>query len=271
MTDAIAGAVAALKPRLNKEPRIGIILGSGLGGIVEEMEDRIRIRFEEIPGFPRSTVKGHQGELVCGSLNKVDLLALSGRVHYYEGYTMAQVTIPIKVMIGLGLETIIITNAAGAVNPEFVPGDIAAISDHINFMGDNPLKGAADFVDLTQVYSIRLRNLAARAADDLGINLRSGVYTAFSGPCYETPAEIRAVRVWGGDLVGMSTVPEAIVARSLGVEVLGLSLVTNMAAGVTGQPLSHAEVIETSTRAGNKFRALIKAVIADLGKQGPNA
>ena len=266
MTEDIAGMVAALKPRLTLKPRIGIILGSGLGGLIDEMEDSLRIPFADIPGFPRSSVKGHKGELVWGGLKGTDLLALSGRVHYYEGYTMAQVTIPIMVMIGLGLRTIIITNAAGAVNPRFVPGDIVALSDHINFMGDNPLKGAADFVDLTEVYSRRLRELAGKAARDLGIELKSGVYTAFSGPCYETPAEIRAVGVWGGDLVGMSTVPEAIMARSMGVEVLGLSLVTNMAAGISGQPLSHQEVIETSARAADKFKSLVRAVVSFDGE-----
>jgi purine-nucleoside phosphorylase len=268
MTDQVLRAVEALRPILPHQPRLGLILGSGLGGLVQAMEERVAVAFEDIPGFPLSTVEGHGGALVCGRLAGVELLALSGRVHYYEGYTMAQVTMPIRVMIGLGVERVIITNAAGAVNPDFSPGDIAVISDHINFMGDNPLRGGPNFVDLTQVYSRELGDLARKKAGELGLQLRTGVYTAFSGPCYETPAEIRAVRVWGGDLVGMSTVPEAIAARSLGVEVLGLSLVTNMAAGISGQELSHQEVIETSDRAGQKFRGLVSALVGTLGRGG---
>ena len=268
MSDNVLRAVDFLKDRFPSRPALGLILGSGLGGLVKSMEGSVAVPFEEIPGFPRSTVEGHGGALVWGRLAGVELLVLSGRVHYYEGYTMAQVTLPIRAMIGLGVERVIITNAAGAVNPGFAPGDIVVISDHINFMGDNPLRGGPDFVDLTEVYSRRMGDLARSEAGNLGIELRTGVYTAFSGPCYETPAEIRAVRVWGGDLVGMSTVPEAIAARSLGVEVLGLSLVTNMAAGISGRPLSHQEVIETSDRAGEKFQALVGALVAALGREG---
>ncbi len=268
MKDDIAATVSTLRSRYGiGEPRIGIILGSGLGGIVEQMEGGHRVPFSAIPGLPLPTVQGHQGELVWGRSEGAELLALSGRIHFYEGCSMAQITLPVRVMAGLGVEILILTNAAGAVNSEFSPGEIVAISDHINFMGDNPLRGAADFVDLTQVYSRRLRDLAAKAAGDLGIGLKSGVYIAFGGPCYETPAEIRAAASLGGDLVGMSTVPEAIVARSLGVEVLGLSLVTNMAAGITGRPLSHREVIETSARSADRFQTLVKAVVKSLAKQ----
>ena len=271
MTD-LSGPVSYLRSQYKLGgPRIGLILGSGLGGIADQMEDAKRVPFSRIPGFPVSTVKGHQGELVQGRLEGVDLLVLSGRVHYYEGYSMTQVTLPMRVMAGLGIKILVVTNAAGAVNREFNPGDIVAISDHINFMGDNPLRGSTDFVDLTQVYSPRLRELVFRAAQDLGLDPKTGVYTAFSGPCYETPAEIRAVAAWGGDLVGMSTVPETIAARSLGVEVLGLSLVTNMAAGITGQPLSHQEVIQTSARAGERFQALIRAVIPALDQMEPDS
>ncbi len=267
MTGAIEEAVIYLQQRFGVPPRVGLILGSGLGRLVQKLKGPERVAFKDIPGFPRSSVQGHPGEIICGYLEGVPLYVQAGRVHYYEGMDMGQVAMPMRVMASLGIKNVIITNAAGAVNQSYSPGDLVCLSDHINFMGDNPLRGGADFVDLTRVYSSRLRKIAHDRARRLGITLHSGVYCAFAGPCYETPAEIRAVRVLGADLVGMSTVPEAITAASLGVEVLGISAVTNMAAGITGQRLSHEEVIQTSARASERFIKLVSATVAGLGGQ----
>jgi len=253
--------VAALKHCIHHQSKIGIILGSGLAGLAEEIENPVRVRFEDLPNFPVSSVDGHRGEVVSGNLFDVSLFVLSGRVHYYEGYSMQQVVFPIQVMEALGTKTVIITNAAGAVNESYKPGNIVAIRDHINFMVNNPLRGLNRFVDLTEAYSGHLRSLTKRTADSLGIKLRSGVYAAFSGSSYETPAEIKAVRCMGADMVGMSTVPEVIMANSLGMKVLGLSMITNMAAGMGDKPLSHKEVIETSRNASPKLKALLKGLI----------
>lgn len=264
MNEKVIEALEALKVQIDYLPKIGIILGSGLDGLAAEIQNSVRIKFEDIPDFPISSVDGHRGEVVCGDLCDVSLFALSGRVHYYEGYTMQQVTFPIRVMAAFGVKTIIVTNSVGAINKTYKPGDIVMISDHINLMGNNPLLGSNDFVDLTEAYSSELRNLTQKTADKLGIALQSGVYVGCSGPCYETPAEIRAMRRMGGDLVGMSTVPEVIMANSLGMKVLGLSVITNMAAGMSAKPLSHQDVIETSKKASPKFSALVKGVIEQL-------
>ena len=264
MNEKVIKALEALKVHIDYQPKIGIILGSGLDGLAAEIQNSVRIKFEDIPDFPISSVDGHRGEVVCGNLGGVCLFALSGRVHYYEGYTMPQVAFPIRVMAAFGVTTIIVTNSVGAINKTYKPGDIVMISDHINLMGDNPLLGSNDFVDLTEAYNSRLRNLTQETADKLGIALPSGVYVGCSGPCYETPAEIRAMRRMGGDLVGMSTVPEVIVANSLGMKVLGLSVITNMATRMSAKPLSHQDVIETSKKASPKFSALVKGVIEQL-------
>ena len=264
MDDKVFEAVSALKRHIRDQPQIGIILGSGLGGLVDEIENSVSVRFEDIPHFPVSSVDGHRGEVLCGTLCGASLLALCGRVHYYEGYAMRQVVFPIRVMAAFDVKTVIVTNSVGAINAAYKPGDIVAIRDHINLMGDNPLKGSNDFVDLTAAYSSELRNLARQMADKQGIRLRSGVYAAYSGPSYETPAEIRAMRTMGADMVGMSTVPEVIQANSLGMMVLGLSMITNMAAGMSAKPLSHQDVIETSKKASAKFSALVKAIIGEL-------
>ncbi len=240
------------------------MLGSGLGGLVDEIENAARIRFEDIPNFPVSSVDGHRGEVLFGNLCGVRLFALSGRVHYYEGYTMQQVVFPIRVMAAFNVKTVIVTNSVGAINASYKPGDIVAICDHINLMGDNPLKGTNDFVDLSEAYSRELRNLAQKIADRQGITLPSGVYAGYSGPSYETPAEIRAMRTMGADMVGMSTVPEVIQANSLGMKVLGLSMITNMAAGMSAKPLSHQDVIQTSNKASAKFSALVKGILEAL-------
>ena len=267
MTKDIAGAVEKIKKSIHVEPAIGIILGSGLGNLVDGFEDPVSIRFGDIPNFPVSTVEGHKGEVVAGSLAGVNVLALSGRVHYYEGYTMEEVCFPVRVMSGLGVETVIITNAAGAVNETYSPGDIVIIADHINLMGDNPLRGTTHFIDMTEAYSRELRAVAHDVADGLGLKLEEGVYLVLSGPSFESPAEIRMMRIIGADLVGMSTIPEVIIANRLGMKVLGLSMVTNMAAGITGRPLTHTEVIETTRKAANQFKGLVRGIVERLGKE----
>ena len=246
------------------DPEIGIILGTGLGGVAKTIRVEKKIPYHDIPNFPVSTVSGHTGALIYGELSGRKVVAMQGRVHYYEGYTMPQVVFPIRVMAAFGVTTLIVTNSVGAINKTYRPGDIVMISDHINLMGDNPLLGSNDFVDLTEAYNIGLRNLTQKTAEKLGMALQSGVYVGCSGPCYETPAEIRAMRRLGGDLVGMSTVPEVIMANSLGMKVLGLSVITNMAAGMSAKPLSHQDVIDTSKKASPKFSAIVKGVIEQL-------
>ena len=262
--NTLKAAVSLIANRIRVSPRIGIVLGSGLGSLVDEFDNPIRIGFEEIPGFPVSTVEGHRGKIVCGYLSDTCLFALAGRVHFYEGYAIQQVVFPIQVMAALGLKTVVVTNAAGAVNKTLQPGSIVAIRDHINFMGVNPLRGSASFVDMTAAYSARLSDIARTVAKKQGFDLPTGVYVGYSGPSYETPAEIRAFRTLGGDMVGMSTVPEVIAARSLGMDVLGLSLITNMAAGVNGKPLSHEGVIENTALASSKFKALVKGIVTEI-------
>jgi len=261
---AVAQAVAAVRRHTSRQPSIAVVLGSGLGGLVEEFREPVTLPYSEIPNFPVSAVEGHQGALVWGRLAGREVVAMAGRVHYYEGYTMAQVTFPVRVLAGLGIRRLIITNAAGAVRENLRPGEVVLISDHINLMGDNPLRGTHDFIDLTRAYDPGLRETARKVAARLDIPLNSGVYLAMSGPCYETPAEIGAIRSLGADLVGMSTVPEAIMANRLGLEVLGLSMVTNMAAGITGQPLSHQEVMETSEQGKTRFKQLVKEILAQM-------
>ena len=266
MAKDIAGAVDKIKKSIHVEPAIGIILGSGLGKLVEEFEDPASIGFADIPNFPVPAVEGHKGEVVAGSLAGVPVLAFCGRVHYYEGYTMEEVCFSVRVMSGLGVETLIITNAAGAVNENYSPGDIVIIADHINLMGDNPLRGTTDFIDMTEAYSHALRKVAHDVGEGLGLRLEEGVYLVLSGPSFESPAEIRMMRTMGADLVGMSTIPEVIMANRLGMKVLGLSMVTNMAAGITGRPLTHTEVIEATRKGENKFKGLVRGIVERLGK-----
>lgn len=264
MNKKVIEALSVLKQHVDEPPQIGIVLGSGLGGLVDEIENAVSIRFEDIPNFPVSSVAGHRGEVLFGNLCGVNLFALSGRVHYYEGYSMQQVVFPIRVMATCDVKTVVVTNSVGAVNESYKPGDIVAIRDHINLMVDNPLKGTNERVDLTEAYSRELRNLAQKIAERQGITLHSGVYAAYSGPSYETPAEISAMRTMGADMVGMSTVPEVIQANSLGMKVLGLSMITNMAAGMSAKPLSHQDVIKTSQKASAKFSALVKGILEEL-------
>jgi purine-nucleoside phosphorylase len=258
------------------QPTLGIILGSGLGGFASQVENAVTIPYTEIPNFPRSTVEGHEGNLVIGTIAGVGVAVMQGRVHAYEGYSMAEVTFPARVLGMLGCKALIVTNAAGGINQSYAQGGIVAISDHINLTGQNPAVGPNEarfatrpgaglrFFDMTTAYSPRLRQLATAEAAKQGIPLPEGVYIAVLGPSYETPAEIRAFRILGADLVGMSTVHEVIVARHMGVEVLGLSLVTNMAAGVLDQPLHHSEVMETAARVESQFTALVKALIPQV-------
>ncbi|KFL16801.1 purine nucleoside phosphorylase [Geobacillus stearothermophilus] len=268
----IEKAADVLRQRMPAPPAIGLILGSGLGVLADEIEEAVRIPYEDIPGFPVSTVEGHAGRLVCGRLGGAAVVAMQGRFHYYEGYSLREVTFPVRVMKALGVRQLIVTNAAGGVNEQFRPGDLMIISDHINLLGTNPLIGPNDpelgprFPDLTEAYSRRLRQLAKEAAAKLGLRVQEGVYVANKGPSYETPAEIRMIRTLGGDAVGMSTVPEVIVARHGGMEVLGISCISNMAAGMSDAPLHHDEVVETAERVKTDFLRFIKAIVAEMAK-----
>jgi len=254
-------AVTFLKKKINFSPRIFMILGSGLGELAETVKNRRIIDYKEIPDFPTSTVPGHKGRLVFGELEGKKVGIMQGRFHYYEGYDMDKICFPIEVFKELGAEILIITNASGAINRKFKVGDIVLIKDHINFLGINPLRGGPNFVDMTYAYDIGIRKIAKSVARRLGWDLKEGVYLFLSGPSYETPAEIRMFRKLGADLVGMSTVPEVIKARHLDIRVLGLSLVTNMAAGILKRKLSHEEVIETGKRSKEKFIRLIREII----------
>jgi purine-nucleoside phosphorylase len=259
-----------MKEKVKDLPEIGLILGSGLGVLADEIENPVKIPYEEIPNFPVSTVEGHAGQLVFGTLKGANVVAMQGRFHFYEGYDMKKVTFPVRVLKEMGVKTIIVTNAAGGVNESFEPGDLMIISDHINNMGTSPLIGPNDsdlgvrFPDMSQAYSRELRALAKKAASELGIKVQEGVYVGNTGPAYETPAEVRLARVLGGDAVGMSTVPEVIVANHAGMKVLGISCISNMAAGILDQPLSHDEVMETTEKVKANFLNLVKKIVADI-------
>ena len=249
------------------KPEIGLILGSGLGSIADTIEDAEYYNYSDIPNFPTSTVEGHAGRLVIGKLSGKIVVAMQGRFHYYEGYTMQTITFPVRVMKLLGVSKLVVTNAAGAVNKNFNAGDLMVITDHINFSGSNPLFGenldefGPRFPDMSQAYNLELRNKVLAAGKELGINLKQGVYVMFSGPTYETPAEVRMAGILGGDAVGMSTVPEVIVANHCGIKTVGISCLTNMAAGILDQPLNHEEVIETSNKVKKDFIRLMDRVI----------
>jgi purine-nucleoside phosphorylase len=266
-----AAAADFVKTRLAVLPRVGIVLGSGLGTLSDEIKDAVAVPYGEIPHFPVSGVPGHKGTFIGGNLCGQPVAALSGRVHLYEGLSPQVVTFPMRVLAALGVKVVIITAAVGCLDPDRRPGDIVALSDHINLMGANPLTGGPNFVDLTSLYDPSLRQVAATVAAEHNIRLAEGVYAAMPGPCYETPAEIRALRTLGADVVGMSTVPEAILAHSLGLGVLGLTLVTNMAAGITGAPLTHEEVMAVSEKGAQRFRALVRGVLTALGAVGGSA
>jgi len=262
--DAVSAAVKTVQERLAPRAKSAIVLGSGLGNLVRDLGDPAVISCRDIPHFPVSSVAGHKGELVYGLFQGSRLLVCSGRVHYYEGYDPAEVTFPVAVLAGLGVENLIITNASGGINNAYSVGDIVAIRDHINLVGANPLRGTPDFIDMSDAYCPELRQVAARAASKEGITLREGVYAWMAGPCYETPAEIRMLDILGADLVGMSTVPEVIRANSLGLHVLGLSLVSNMAAGITNEKLNHREVMAAGKKGGGKLKRLVAGVLGSL-------
>jgi purine-nucleoside phosphorylase len=248
-------------------PRVGLVLGSGLGAFADELDNAARIPYAKIPGFPVSTAVGHAGRLVVGKAGGVPVAAMQGRVHLYEGYSPRDVVFPMRVLARLGVRAVILTNAAGGINLEFKQGALVVIRDHINLQGSNPLAGPNEekfgprFPDMTQAYWAGYREIALVEAKRLGIEVHEGVYAALSGPSYETPAEIRSLRTVGADLVGMSTVPEVIVARHMGVRVLGISCVTNMAAGILDRVIDHTEVLETGERVKGQFVALLRAIL----------
>jgi len=261
-------AARTIRARLTFEPRIAIVLGSGLGAFADDFEEAVGIPYNEIPGFPRSTVEGHSGRLVAGKVDNVPLLAMQGRVHYYEGYSLEEVTFPVRTFKLLGIKTLVLTNAAGGINVQLTQGALMMISDHVNLMGDNPLRGPNDerfgprFPDMSAVYSPELQELVVEEAKAIGVEVRRGIYGGLSGPSYETPAEIHLLRNLGADAVGMSTVPEAIVARHMNLEVLGISCITNMAAGLGDQPIDHAEVMATGDRVRGTFTQLLRRVVS---------
>ena len=264
-------SAAYIRGRITRPPTLGIILGSGLGGLVDVMEDKEVIPYAEIPHFPQSTVAGHAGNLVIGRIGSTTVAAMQGRFHYYEGFTMGEVTYPVYVMKLLGINGLIVTNACGGVNRSFAPGDLMLIEDYISFMAPNPLIGPNDerfgprFPDMTEPYSRRLMDKADAAAVQLGFHLHRGVYALFSGPCFETAAEIRAYAALGADVVGMSTVPETIVAGYLGMEVLGISCITNMATGIAGKKHSHEAVIQTANESSARLCALVEKLAEEWG------
>ena len=268
--DQVAEAAEAVKGRVRELPRVAVVLGSGLGDFAGSLGDAVSMPYDELPHWPASKVVGHEGRLVVGTARGQTIAALAGRCHAYEGYDLRTVTFAVRVLGLLGVQILILTNAAGGVNTGFAQGALMVIDDHLNLIGGNPLSGPNDdrfgprFPDMTEVYSARLRRLADQAGRDIDLPLPHGVYVALLGPSYETPAEIRYLRTIGVDAVGMSTVPEAIVARHMGIEVLGLSCISNMAADVLPQPLDHAEVLETTRRVRAQFIALLEGIIGQL-------
>ena len=263
-------AARFLRARTDLEVRVALVLGSGLGAFADQLEDAEPVPYEEIPGFARPTVEGHAGRLVLGRVGGVAVAAMQGRFHFYEGYTLEEVTFPIRVLGLLGAKSLVLTNAAGGLNNSYEQGALILISDHLNLMGTNPLLGRNDarfgprFPDMTEVYDREYQDAAIAESREMGLELRRGIYAALTGPSYETPAEIRMLRLLGADAVGMSTVPEALVARHMGLRVLGFSCITNMAAGVLDKPINHEEVIETGERVRETFAELLRRVIPKL-------
>ena len=253
-------------------PKVGIILGSGLGEFADGFEGKVSIPYADLPNFPTSSVPGHAGRLVLGKVGGEPVVAMQGRVHYYEGFTPAQVAFPARVLCSLGIQALVVTNAAGGINLDFAPGDLMVITDHLNLSGWNALTGHNDervgprFPDMSSAYNPTLRELLFEAAKKRGVSLRQGVYAILSGPSYETPAEIRMLRTLGADAVGMSTVPEVIAAAHMGVPVAGVSCITNLAAGIGHKPLSHGEVAETANRVKDVFSSLLSEFLPAVAK-----
>ncbi|HET8797925.1 MAG TPA: purine-nucleoside phosphorylase [Thermoanaerobaculia bacterium] len=267
MIDAINNAVSFIRSKSALQPEVGVILGSGLGNVVDAIDVEVSIPYAEIPGAKASTVLGHQGRLILGRARGCAVAVMQGRVHFYEGYEMSEVMFLARVLGRLGIRKLIVTNAAGGVNTSYHAGDLMLISDHINFMGLNPLRGpnlddlGVRFPDMTEAYPESLRSLAKEIAAAMGLKMQEGVYLALSGPTYETPAEIRAFRTLGADAVGMSTVPEVIAMSHMQIPVLGISCITNMAAGILKQKLTHQEVMDTTARVQKEFTELVLGVL----------
>lgn len=268
--EIIERCVSIIRERTDMEPEIGLILGSGLGSYAERIENAVVIPYKDLPDFPVSTVAGHAGQFVIGTCGGKTVIAMQGRVHYYEGYTQRQITMPVRIMKRLGVKTLVLTNAAGGVNENFKPGTLMVIKDHINYSGSNPLIGenidedGPRFPDLTTVYDKGLQKALKEAVEKKGIHLEEGVYMMFSGPCYESPAEVRMARIVGADAVGMSTVPEAIVCAHCGIRVLGISCITNLAAGILDQPLNHKEVVEVADRVKKTFETVVDTILEEV-------
>jgi purine-nucleoside phosphorylase len=275
MTNYFTQAEAAAKFLLSRtalRPKVGLILGSGLGALADELSDATRTPYVQIPSFPQSTAIGHAGQMVIGKGAEIPVAVMQGRVHLYEGYSPQQVAFPVRVLGRMGVRALVITNAAGGINLEYKQGALVVITDHINLQGNNPLVGPNDerfglrFPDMTEAYSKAYREIVLSASRNLGKTIYQGVYAGLLGPSYETPAEIRYLRTIGADLVGMSTIPEVIAARHMGIKVLAISCVTNMAAGILDQPINHEEVLATGERVRGDFVALLKAVLPEIAK-----
>lgn len=274
--DRAQTAARFIQQRIKCEIDVAVVLGSGLGAFAETLEEKLIIAYEEIPDFARSTVEGHSGRLVAGRLPgaAINVAVMQGRFHYYEGYSLEEVTLPVRAFGALGVKRLVLTNAAGGVNQNFKAGDLMLIADHINLMMVSPLRGSHDqrlgarFPDMSEVYSRAYRQTARRAAVELGLSLEEGVYMALQGPNYETPAEVRMLRLLGADAVGMSTVPEAIVACQMGMQTLGISLITNAAAGVEAGPINHEDVMQMGQRVSKQFCQLLARIIRGIGEEG---
>lgn len=266
---AARAAADAIRGRVGVVPRVGIILGSGLGGIAEAIENAVRLPYADVPGFPAATVVGHAGELVAGTLSGTPVVALAGRFHMYEGHDAALAGFPVRLLRALGADTLIVSNAAGGARKSLAPGTLMLIADHINLQFRNPLIGHVEegdirFPDMSQPYDVELRALAKRVAAEMGVQLDEGTYVALLGPTYETRAEVKMLQLLGADAVGMSTVPEVIVARAMGMRVLGISCITNYACGLSGTAITHDEVLETTSRVAAQLQGLVRGVVASL-------
>ncbi len=267
MYTKINEAAEYLKSKINNNPKIAIVLGSGLSSLADIVENKIEIDYKDIPGFSVSTVVGHAGKIVSGNINGVSVFIMQGRIHFYEGYKIDEVVLPIRVMKAIGIEKLILTNSSGAVNTEYTPGDLVILNDHINLTGLNPLIGknmdefGPRFPDMSSVYDKELINKIREIGNNLNLNLKEGVYAWMTGPSYETPSEVKMIRILGGDVVGMSTAPEAIVANHQGMKVAAISCATNMAAGILQQPLNHKEVVETAKSVESKMISLLKEIV----------
>lgn len=272
MREKIANAAKYIQSISPKKPKIGIVLGSGLGVFVDQIEEKTIIPYNDIPHFKKTTVEGHEGRLILGKVRGVDVAVMQGRLHSYEGLPMDEVVFPVRLLAKLGINTLVLTNAAGGVNLEYSPGDLVIIKDHINFMGKNPLIGPNDnemgprFPDMSRAYDPKLNEILKSVSNSKGYKIKEGVYVAVLGPTYETPAEIRMFRVLGGDMVGMSTVPEAIVANHMGLKVCGISCITNMGAGIVNQTLKHEDIKDEAMKAMDHFTALLNNSIEKFGQ-----